>query len=174
ASRTNSMEPHELLDICYHEAAHAVVAIAVGAQVNYVEIGKRPYKDMTSGGGCSWGSTHDLPWEEIYAIFAAGYVSDLLRGAPKKRAHAQSEGDRLDMRASLEERSGIFLSEKGREIRFTQGVERASHILAKQDVETAWRRLAEELAAKVRAGSNRMLHIEVMKVVQPHLSKRAG
>ena len=161
------------MDTCYHEAAHGVVAIAVGAYVNYIEIGLSPYMGMLASGGCSWGSYEDLDLEDIYAIFAAGYVSDVRRGASQSVAERQSTGDRIDLRKCLEQSKGIFLTDLGREIRFKQGIDRASELLDKPDVANAWQRLTEDLVERLKQGNARVLRNEVLDVVSPFLSDRS-
>jgi hypothetical protein len=163
---THTMKRSELNDTCYHEAAHAVIAVLVGAFVNHVEIGTRPFMGMQAGGGCSWVRTGDLDWEDVYAIYAAGFVSDIRRGVPPAVADLQSEGDRIDMRKALEEIEGTFLSEKGREIRFRQGVARVETLLDRPEVANAWQVLGAELVTRVSTGTTRMPGPEVMRFVR--------
>lgn len=150
-----------------------MVAIAVGAYVNFIEVGLTPYMGMIASGGCSWGSYEALDLEDIYAIYAAGYVSDVLRGAAPAVAEQQSAGDRIDLRKCLEESKGIFLSDLGREIRFKQGIDRASELLGKPDVANAWQRLTENLVERLKGGTTRVLRNEVLEVVSPFLNDRS-
>jgi hypothetical protein len=167
------MEFREAIDTCYHEAAHAVVAIAVGAYVNYIEIGPSQFMGMTASGGCSWGTYEELDLDDIYAIFAAGYVSDIRRGSLATVAERQSAGDRIDLRKCIEGSKGIFLTDRGREIRFRQGIDRAAALLDKPEVVNAWQRLTEELVVRLTKGTARVLRNEVLEVISPFLNDRS-
>lgn len=160
------MKRSDLNDTCYHEAAHAVVAVEVGAFVNHVEIGTRSFMGMTSGGGCSWVRQGDLDLDDLYAIYAAGFVSDIRRGVPPQIADLQSEGDRIYMGKTMEQIGGTALSEKGREIRFRHGVSKAEQILDKPEVSNAWQALGAELVTRVSTGRTRMPGPEVMKFIR--------
>ena len=164
-----SMSPSDVVETCYHEAAHAVVALAVGAYVNFIEIGARSYMGMTAGGGCSWGSDNKLDLDDVYAIFAAGYVSDVRRGASPEAADQWSAGDRIDLRNFLGQSDGAFLSETGREIRFRHGVARASILMDKRTVSRAWKKLGDELVVQYREGTSRIYGPMVERLVKPLL-----
>jgi hypothetical protein len=165
-----SMSPSEVVETCYHEAAHAVVALAVGAYVNLIEIGIHSSMGMTAGGGCSWGSDSTLDLDDVYAIFAAGYVSDVRRGASPESADQWSAGDRIDLRNFLGRSDGVFLSETGREIRFRHGVARASFLMDKRAINRAWKKLGDELVVQVRSGTTKMLGPTVERLVRPLLN----
>jgi hypothetical protein len=164
------MSAAELVDTCYHEAAHVVVALAVGGYVNFVEIGVHSYMGMTAGGGVSWGSDKELDLDDVYAIFAAGYVSDVRRGASPENADVWSAGDRIDLKKYLERSDAVFLSETGREIRFRHGVAKASVLLEKRQVQRAWKKLGDELVVLYRNGTPRVLGPSLESLVRPILS----
>jgi hypothetical protein len=164
-----AMSPGELVDTCYHEAAHAVIALAVRGYVNFVEIGLHSYMGMTAGGGCSWGSDSKLDLDDVYAIFAAGYVSDVRRGASPEEADQWSAGDRIDLRNFLELSDGVFLTETGREIRFRHGVVRASILMDKRHINRAWKKLGNELVVEYQSGNPRVFGPSVERLVKPIL-----
>jgi len=140
------MNPIELVHICHHEAAHAVIIVLLGGSIDFVEFGDRVvYGHRVDAGVCSKGD-RKMPLEQIAAINAAGVVSECMLGE-SNAVHLQtiSKGDRADLQACLEKENGLFWTEEERDKLFARGVELCQSYFDDPKVFRAWNGLADVL-----------------------------
>ena len=101
---------HALRAVAYHEAGHAVVALALGLRVARVEIFPEDY----SGGADADDAGH-LSLEDQIAICVAGMVAEDVFEAPASHelAHCGDHGRVIELLDEIDETTGDELRGKG-------------------------------------------------------------
>ncbi|MET4086675.1 hypothetical protein [Bradyrhizobium sp. S3.5.5] len=101
---------HALRAVAYHEAGHAVVALAFGLRVARVEIFPEDY----SGGADAEDAEH-LSLEDQIAICVAGMVAEDMFDAPASHelAHCGDHGRVIELLDEIDEAAADELRDKG-------------------------------------------------------------
>lgn len=101
-----------LRSVAYHEAGHAVVALALGLKVARVEILHEDYS-----GGTDIDNANDLPIEDRIAICVAGMAATKMFDAPPchELANMGDHGRVIELLYDIDEATGDDLRDKGHE-----------------------------------------------------------
>ncbi|MGY4465581.1 hypothetical protein ACVWWK_001263 [Bradyrhizobium sp. LB9.1b] len=99
-----------LRSVAYHEAGHAVVALALGLRVARVEIFQGDYS-----GGTDTAHVDHLPLDHRIAICVAGMAAEKMFDAPSSHdlAHIGDHGRVVELLNGIDEAAGDELRDRG-------------------------------------------------------------
>jgi|GEM_PF-3947272 len=151
----------ELYFATYHQAAHAVTAVALGCRIDFVEIG---VDDAEIGWSLDTASMGD-----VETICAAGFAMEKLLDRLPEHAWSHSKVDRDLLGALHAERTGLTMNEQVLSERFLEGALWATAMLNHQAIRAAIDLLAEALSDSFDAGTSRVSGADVHAIVGPSM-----
>lgn len=157
------MTEQELHFATHHQAAHAVVAVALGCRVDRTTL-------TESAGEEDWGIL-SASLEDAAAVCAAGFAYELILGRSADEAWDRCKNDRSLFAAIYADRTGTPLDEFELALKFRQGVESSEAFLRHSKVQNAIESVAATMIGRYRVGQLELLEEDMMRIVGPFLGE---